>query len=105
MSPELEMIIMNIVVDSGSCRSYAMEAIYFAKDNEFDKAAEALKNAEKEILKAHHAQTDLIQKEAGGAKTDLSLILVHSQDHLMTAMLAKDMAKEFVDLYMRLAQK
>ena len=102
MNPEMELMIMNIVVDSGSCRSYAMEAISHAKEKEFDKAEEALKNAESEILKAHHAQTDLIQKEAGGEKTDISLLLIHSQDHLMTAMLCKDLAKEFVELYKKL---
>lgn len=102
MDSNMEMIVMNIVVDSGSCRSYAMEAIAFAKEKLFAQAEEALKNAEESILKAHHAQTDLIQKEAGGEKTEISLLLVHSQDHLMTAMLCKDLAKEFVDLYRKL---
>lgn len=103
MNPDLEMVIMNLIVDSGSCRSYAMEAINYAKVGEFSNADEALENAEKEILKAHHAQTDLIQKEAGGQKTELSLLVVHSQDHLMTSILAKDMAKEFVALYKKIS--
>ncbi|MFP4372694.1 MAG: PTS lactose/cellobiose transporter subunit IIA, partial [Halanaerobium sp.] len=29
----------------------------------------------------------------------------HAQDHLMTAILLKDMAKEFMDLYQRLEEK
>lgn len=102
MTPELEMMIMNIVVDSGSGRSYAMEAIAYAKENDFENADKAMESASAEILKAHHSQTELIQKEAGGEKTDISLLLIHSQDHLMTAMLCKDLAKEFIDLYKKI---
>jgi cellobiose-specific phosphotransferase system component IIA len=29
-------------------------------------------------------------------------MLTHAQDHLMTAILLKDMAKEFMDLYKRI---
>lgn len=105
MSPELETIVMNIVVDSGSCRSYSMEAIHYAKEREFEQAEEALNNAEAEIVKAHHAQTELIQKEAAGEKTEISLLLIHSQDHLMTGMLCKDLAKEFVALYKTISEK
>jgi PTS system cellobiose-specific IIA component len=96
------MTIMNIVVDSGSCRSFAMEAIAMAKEGNFEEAEKNIEEAEKEILKAHHSQTDLIQKEAAGEATEISLLLVHSQDHLMTAMLCKDLAKEFIELYRKI---
>ena len=38
-------------------------------------------------------------------KFDVGLIMVHSQDHLMTAILFKELAKEFIDIYKRLGQK
>lgn len=103
MTPEHEMLIMNLVVDSGSGRSYAMEAIALAKEQDFEGAQKALDNAEEELIKAHHSQTELIQQEARGEGMDVSLILVHSQDHIMTAMLCRDLAKEFVELYKKLS--
>ncbi len=102
MDENLEMIVMNLVIDSGSCRSYAMEAIAFAKEGQFDEAEEALVNADSEIQKAHHVQTSLIQNEAKGEHTEISLLMVHAQDHLMTAMVVKDLAREFVSLYKKL---
>ena len=99
MSSEMTMTIMELVVNSGSSRSYAMEAIAHAKKFQFEEAAELIQKAEEEIITAHRSQTDLIHKEAAGDKTELSLLLVHSQDHLMTALVVKDMAKEFIDLY------
>lgn len=102
MESDLELAVMDLVVDSGSARSYAMEAIAYAKDGKFEQAAEALDHADKEILKAHHTQTNLIRREAGGDKIGFSLIIVHSQDHLMNAMVVRDLAREFVELYKEL---
>ncbi|MCF0239466.1 MAG: DNA polymerase II large subunit, partial [Streptococcus gallolyticus] len=43
--------------------------------------------------KAHKIQTELLQGEMQGNPCEFSLLLVHSQDHLMNAMLAKDLAE------------
>ena len=48
---------------------------------------------------AHHAQTELIQAEIRGEKAPLNLLMVHAQDHLMTALVVIDLAQEFIDLY------
>lgn len=100
-----EEIIMNLIVDAGSARSYAMQAIFQAKEGEFEEARESLENANEEMSKSHGAQTDLIQNAAKGNETEMSLFMVHAQDHVMTAMLAKDLAKEIVDLYERFDKK
>lgn len=98
-------ISFQIILYAGNARSSAMEAIAFAKDGKFTEAKEKLEDAKKEINEAHHFQTELIQAEARGEGVDMNVILVHSQDHLMTAMVVKDMAIEFVDLYEKLADK
>lgn len=102
MNPELEGIIMSIILASGACRSSAMEAIALAKEGKMEEADAAIETANKEILEAHHVQTDLIRKEAGGNKVEISLLMVHAQDHLMTSIAVKDLATEFVDLYKRI---
>lgn len=102
METNLEMIIMGLIVDSGSARSFAMEAIFHAKSGDLESAKGALKECNEQLVKAHNAQTDLIQKEAGGNPVPISLLMVHAQDHLMTAMVVRDLAAEMVDLYKRL---
>ena len=102
MDSEKEFLVMNLIVDAGSARSYAMQAIQLAKEGNFEDANEALENADKDMSKAHGMQTDLIQKEAKGNKTEIDLFMVHAQDHIMTAMLARDMAREIVELYEKL---
>ena len=99
MNEDNEIMIMNLIVDAGSARSYAMEAIRMAKEGDYSGAEEALENASSELSKAHEAQTDMIQRAAKGEAIEITLFMVHAQDHIMSAILAKDLAAEIVDLY------
>lgn len=76
-----------------------MEAIGHARRKDFDKAAACLEEANQKLLLVHAEQTKLIQSEAQGQETKLSLLLVHAQDHLMGAMMVRDLAGEFIELY------
>jgi cellobiose PTS system EIIA component len=93
--------IFTLILHGGNGRSAAMEAIHAAKEQNMDLAREKLKEAGDSLNKAHHIQTSLIQSEIGGNPTEISLLMIHAQDHLMNAMTVKDLAKEFVDLYER----
>ena len=76
-----------------------MEAIHAAKEGNFDLADEKIRAAEKSLLEAHHTQTEMLTQEANGDSVEMSLLMVHGQDHLMTGMMFKDLAKELVDVY------
>ena len=97
-----ETLIMNLIVDAGNARSYAMEAMRLAREGNPDEAEVFLQNAGAEMAKAHKTQTDLIQNEAKGGHTEMNLFMVHAQDHIMSAILAKDIAKEIVELYRKI---
>lgn len=93
----MEEVIMSIILNAGDARSKSLLALRAAKDGEFDKAEEYLKSAGESMVLAHKVQTDLIQQEVRGEKQEISLLMVHAQDHLMTAMAIKDMVVELVD--------
>ncbi|MFP4372629.1 MAG: PTS lactose/cellobiose transporter subunit IIA, partial [Halanaerobium sp.] len=90
---ELEENLIEIISLSGEVKKKFLEAVKHAKNNEPEKAAEVYEDADEKLIKAHLKQTELINKEAGGEKLESSLLLTHAQDHLMTAILLKDMAK------------
>jgi cellobiose PTS system EIIA component len=95
---QLYSISFQIILHGGNARSLAMEAMTLAKENHFEEAEQKIREAEQELQHAHHHQTSLIQAEASGDQYDIPIILIHAQDHLMTAMTLKDLAKEIVDL-------
>lgn len=98
----IEEVIMQIIGTAGTARSHAMLAMRKAKQGDLKGAEECIQNASEVLLTAHNCQTELIQNEAAGNKTEMSLLMVHAQDHLMNAITVKDMAKEFIDLYKKL---
>lgn len=95
---ELYQLSFQLILNSGNARSLAMEAMYEAKEKNFDHARRKLQEADEAFVQAHHFQTELIQKESNGETLELPIILVHAQDHLMTALTVKDLAKEIIDL-------
>ncbi|WP_032120517.1 PTS lactose/cellobiose transporter subunit IIA [Clostridium amazonitimonense] len=101
----MEQIILNLIMNSGDARSYAMEAIQSAKDGDFNTAEDLMKKCNEQLDHAHYAQTSLIQSEASGNKTEFSLLLVHAQDHLMTTLTLKDLALEIIDIHKRIDAK
>lgn len=94
-----EMMIMQLIAKGGDARSSAMRAISLARKSKIEDARVKLKEGRGYVNDAHHIQTSLIQKEASGEKQEISLLLIHAQDHLMNAMTVLDMAEEFVNLY------
>lgn len=99
-----EEAIMTLIVNSGNARSCAMMAIQSAKEGNFDEAEAQIKEAESSIAEAHNAQTSLLQSEAAGEKNEVTLLVVHSQDHLMNAITVIDLAKEFINVYKKMEE-
>ncbi|MDQ1146532.1 PTS system cellobiose-specific IIA component [Bacillus sp. SORGH_AS 510] len=98
----MEQVIFQIILHGGNGRSAAIEAIHSAKQGDFEGAREKLREADNSLHEAHQFQTALIQGEIRGEKTEISLLMVHAQDHLMNAMTMKELAAEVVELYSRL---
>lgn len=95
----LEMTIFQIITHSGDAKSILFEAIEHAKSGNQVDAEAKVSEAKEKILLAHKEQTSLIQGEAGGQKSEISLLMIHAQDHLMNTILFKDLATEIIDLH------
>lgn len=95
----LEKVSFMIISAAGDAQSMMLGALTKARGGAFEEAASMMKQADKELLKAHKSQSGLIMKEAQGEKSEYSVLMVHAQDHLMNAMLAKQLIGEMIKLY------
>lgn len=93
---ETEQVVFSIILHAGDARSHALEALRYAREQKFTEAEESMAQAKTQLIAAHRIQTDLLQAEARGEKQEINLLLIHAQDHLMTAMLAKDLIEEMI---------
>lgn len=95
---------MGLIVNGGNAKSLAFEAIRLAKKGDITGARAKLKESDESLNDAHNSQTGMLTKEAQGEHTKVTLLVVHSQDHLMNAITFRDLAGEIVDLYEKLYQ-
>ena len=93
---------MGLIINAGNAKSFAVEAIKAAKAANFTEAHSKLDEAQKALVDAHNTQTGMLTKEAQGEHAQVTLLMVHSQDHLMTAITFVDLATNFVDVYEQL---
>lgn len=88
-----------LILHAGNAKSSLMEGMYLAREDKFDEARAKLAEAKEELSQAHSSQTKLIQTEASGEKFDISILLIHAQDHLMNAMTMKELVEEIIILH------
>lgn len=97
----MEMICFQIIASSGGAKTAYIQAIEEAKNGNFDKADELMKQGEEFMNQGHEPHARLIQQEASGDQTPVSLLLMHAEDQMMGAEQFKELARQMIDLYKR----
>ncbi|MDJ0034726.1 PTS lactose/cellobiose transporter subunit IIA [Pantoea allii] len=95
----IELVVMEIITNAGESKSEAMMALKHAKRHEWQACDAALMRSKEAAGRAHAIQTQLIGLDEGEGKVPVTLVMVHAQDHLMTAMLANELIKEMIEMY------
>lgn len=93
---EIQMLGFEIVAYAGDARSKLLIALEQASSGNFDNVDALIEEAGKLITHAHRSQTLMLQEEAQGNEIPYSFTMIHGQDHLMTAMLLKDLITTFI---------
>ncbi|WP_018247645.1 PTS lactose/cellobiose transporter subunit IIA [Orenia marismortui] len=88
--------IFTIIAQAGKAKSIIFEALSLARAGRFNDSEVKLNEATEVLQGIHKKQTDLMTKEAQGKDFEISLLLIHAQDHLMNAMLSRDLVKELI---------
>ena len=95
----LELTCFQIISSVGMARSLFIEAIQEAKAGNFEAAEQKINEGNENFTTGHHAHAQLIQQEASGEVTQMTLLLTHAEDQLMSAEAFKFLAQEFIVLY------
>lgn len=104
MTSEEEICCLELITRAGCGRAEVFAALSAAKKGDYLQASACLQAADSELSQAHTAQTRLLAGEAQGVGMTPSLLLVHAQDQLMTAMSERALIAELIELHRRLDQ-
>lgn len=105
MDEQQQLVVMQLIMAGGNAKGAAVEAIRAAKAGDFTQAETKLKEADQFLAEAHQAQTGMLTAEASGEHQPVSLLMVHGQDHVMTAITFRDLAGEIVALQEQIASR
>ena len=97
-----EQDIIQIIASAGTSKSIAFDALGCVKEGNYDEARDLVEQARKADLEAHNIQTKLIQQEMASENVNheaLTLLVVHAQDHYMSAQLTRDLVSELIDVF------
>ena len=99
MNEEVVQAAMNIILNAGDARNFCKQALDSIAKQDFDEAKEKMKKANEKITEAHKFQTDAIQGETRGEKSEYSLLFAHAQDTLMTIYSEINIAKQMIKIF------
>lgn len=94
-----EQVSFKLILHGGNARAESFLALDEAKKGNWDEAKKHIKNAEEEMKLAHEVQTNILQAFASGLNVIPNLLLVHAQDHLMTAKSEMALIEELIEVY------
>ena len=98
---DINMIAFAIISNVGTAKSLVMEALYAAKEGDFELAEEKLNESKHYFVEGHKIHASLIQKEANGEKVEFSLIFMHAEDQLLSTETISELVKEMIEMYKR----
>lgn len=91
---------MELITNAGYARSLVFQAIAIARENhDFIQAESLMAQAREALSIAHLAQTKLIEIDEGSGKVPVHIIMVHTQDHLMNAIMLTELGNEIIVLH------
>ncbi len=92
----MELTCFQIISNAGMAKSSFIAAIRSAQNGNYEEAEKQMKEGSDSLINGHAVHAGLIQNEAAGTPTQLSLLLIHAEDQMMSAELTELMAQTLI---------
>lgn len=102
---DINSVAIEVVMNAGDGRMKIDEALAAMAEADLDRAEALLDEAQELIVKAHNAQTEVIQSQVGGENMEYSLLFIHAQDTIMTINTELRMTKKLLPIVKMLLMK
>ncbi len=82
---QADRIAFQMIASAGSARSSFVEAMDLAEEGKIREAEEKIREGKEEFRQGHQIHAELLKKMAEGTLGQISLLLVHAEDLMMSA--------------------
>lgn len=94
-----EQINFQLILYSGNARSKVIQSLREYREGNVEESELLIAQAEQDLAVAHDVHFQLVQKEAQGEKVEISMLFMHSEDHLMSTLTMKELVIELLDIF------
>lgn len=99
MSDEaMEEMILTIIGKAGDAKYCFHEAFSLTRAGKPEAAREKMRSGDRLMTEIHRLQTGLIADELQGTAPAPRLLMVHAQDHLMNAVMLRELLDTLIDM-------
>ncbi len=91
----MELLNFQMISNVGDAKSFLFKALKAARDEDFKAAEKLIESADESLLKAHEIHAKLLQQETQ-EPIELSLLLMHAEDQMMSTELLRDITNEML---------
>lgn len=102
---ELASVACKLIAGAGEAQNFFYQSLEAAKKGDYENSESLMKQGDEAMLETHKAQAKLLWSEANESPTDITLLMVHAQDHVMQAILFERVVKELIEMYSRMGDK
>lgn len=96
---KLSEVAMEIITYAGLAKSNYLMALKECKQGRKEEAVKKLDEGSKEFAKAHECHGKILLDEMQTLEPQVSLLIVHAEDQLMSAETIKILVEELIELY------
>lgn len=90
---------MQIVTYAGCAKSCYMQALQEAKKGNWEFVEPKIKEGEQNYRQAHEAHGEILMEEVNTLVPQISLLMSHAEDQIMSAELVRVLVEELIELY------
>ena len=94
-----------LILHSGNARSLAYEALRTLKEGAKAEALSLYEEAKKELAETQKRHSEFLHKAANEEINNISLLLVHAEDHVSSSQVVVELVKEIMELHLKGGEK
>lgn len=96
---KISQVAMEIITYAGLAKSCYMEALLQFKSGAYDTSMRKLEEGDQSFSKAHGSHLQTLSDEMNQRDPQITLLLTHAEDQLMSAETIKILVQEHIDIY------
>ena len=93
---QISQVAMQVITYSGLAKSNYLEALKYYRENDQTAYEQSMSNGDESFSQAHEAHLQLLQQEMNTHEPQITMLMAHAEDQLMSAETIKTLIQEII---------